>query len=42
MGCFDEINIKITGQVKPVGQGRILIAELKVIVARYDLKLEEK
>jgi hypothetical protein len=42
MADFDEINIKITGQVKPIGQGRILIAELKVITARYDLELEEE
>lgn len=41
MGDFDEINFKITGQVKPVGFGRIVKAELEVIAAKYELELEE-
>ena len=43
MSVFDEINIKITGQVDgdTVNIKRIVIAKLEAICAEYDLDLEE-
>lgn len=40
MGAYDVINIKITGQVKPCGDGRLVIAELNLIVAKYGLDMD--
>ena len=41
MSYFEEINIKIAGQVKEPITKRQVIAELEVICAKYDLDLNE-
>ncbi len=39
MGVYDEINVKITGQV-PEETGEIVVAELNLIAKRYGLEIE--
>ena len=40
MGAYDEIDVRIRGQIKPVGNGEKFLSNLKAVCDLYDLEIE--